>query len=54
MMDIKEGTCCDEYWVLYISDELLNSTPETNIVLYVNYLKFKLKKQKNIKKGVDI
>ena len=33
---IKEGIC-DEHWVLYISDELLNSTPETNIKLYVNY-----------------
>ena len=28
---IKEGTCCDEHWVLYISDESLNSTTETNI-----------------------
>ena len=36
VMDIKEGICCDEYWVLYVSDELLNSTPETNIALYVN------------------
>jgi len=35
-MDIKEGTCCDESWVLHVSDESLNSTPETNITLYVN------------------
>ena len=35
-MDIKEGTGCDEHWVLYVSDESLNSTPEMNIVLYVN------------------
>ena len=35
MMGIKEDTC-DEHWVLYTSDELLNSTPETNIILYVN------------------
>ena len=41
----QEGTCDDEQWVMYVSDESLNSTPETNIVLYVNYLKFKLKKQ---------
>ena len=34
-MDIKEGTCA-EHWVLYISDESLNSTPEANIVLSVN------------------
>ena len=32
---IKEGTC-DEHWVLYISDEPLNSTPETNITLHIN------------------
>ena len=32
---IKEGTY-NEHWVLYISDESLNSTPETNITLYVN------------------
>ena len=29
------GTC-DEPWVLYGSDESLNSTPGTNIVLYSN------------------
>lgn len=29
-------TCYDEYWVFYVSDEPLNPTPETNIVLYVN------------------
>ena len=35
-MDIKEGTgCCDKCWLLYISDELLNSAPETNITLYI-------------------
>ena len=33
-MGIKEGTC-DEHWVLYISDESLNSTPKTNITLYI-------------------
>ena len=33
--DIKKGIC-GEHWVLYISDESLNSTPETNIRLYVN------------------
>ena len=35
VMGIKKGTC-DEHWVLYVSDESLNSTTETNIVLYVN------------------
>ena len=35
VMGIKECTCV-EHWVLYVSDESLNSTPETNIALYVN------------------
>ena len=35
IMGIKEGTW-DEHGVLYVSDESLNSTPETNITLYVN------------------
>ena len=35
VMGVKEGTC-DEHWLLYVSDELLNSTPETNITIYVN------------------
>ena len=34
-MGIKEGTC-DEHWVLYVSDELLNPNPETNTTLCVN------------------
>jgi len=42
-MGIKEGTCY-EHWVLYVKDESLNSTPETNIELYVNKLEFKGKK----------
>ena len=40
-MGIKEGICFDEHWVLYVNDESLDSTPETNITLYVNYLEFK-------------
>ena len=36
VVEIKEGTCCDEHWVLYTSDQSLNSTPETSITLYVN------------------
>ena len=31
-----EGGHCDEQWVLHVSDESLNSTPETNSALYVN------------------
>ena len=37
-MYTKEGTCWDEHCVLYVSDESLGSTPETNITMYVNYL----------------
>ena len=29
-MGIKEDTC-EEHWVLYVSDESLGSTPETNL-----------------------
>ena len=36
MIGIKENTCWDEHGVLYVNDESLNSTPETNIALYVN------------------
>ena len=35
VMGIKEGTC-DEHWVLYATDESLNSSPEPNGTLYVN------------------
>ena len=35
VMGTKEGTC-DEHWVLYVSDESLNSIPETSIAVYVN------------------
>ena len=44
-MGTKEGTC-DEHWMLCVSDESLNSTPETNIALYVNQLKSKFKKRR--------
>ena len=36
VIGIKEGTCWVENWVLYVSDESLNSIPETIITLYVN------------------
>ena len=35
VMGIKGGTC-DEHWVLYLSDESLNSIPEIVITLSVN------------------
>ena len=37
-MGTQEGACWDEHWVLCVSDESLNSTPETNMTLYVNSL----------------
>ena len=47
-MGIKEGICCDEYQILYESDESRNSTPETNITLFVNQnLNKKLKQKVN-------
>ena len=33
---IKVGTLCDEHWVVYTSDELLNTKSETTDVLYVD------------------
>ena len=36
MSDGYEGGHCDEHWVLCVSDESLNSTPETISALYVN------------------
>ena len=46
-MDIKEGPGYDEHWALYLSDESLNSTSETNITLYVTW-----NSHKNTKKRV--
>ena len=34
VMGIKEAR--DQHWVLYTTDESLNSTPETNNTVYVN------------------
>ena len=33
--DIKDGACCAKHWVLYATEELRNSIPETNDALYV-------------------
>ena len=35
-MGTKEDPCYDEQRALYVSDESLNSTPETNTTLYIN------------------
>ena len=34
VMGIKEGTCCDVHWVLYITNESRDATSKTNDVLY--------------------
>ena len=33
---IKEDTCRDEHWMLYIGDESLESTPEIIVALCAN------------------
>ena len=35
LMGIKECKCWDEHWVLYTTNESLNTTSKTNDVLYV-------------------
>ena len=42
VLGTKEGTC-DEHWMLYVTDQSPNSTSETSIAPYGNYLKFILK-----------
>ena len=46
MMGIKESILCAEHWVLYVSDESLNSTPENNIALLLTRIFFKIEKEK--------
>ena len=36
VMGIKEGTCWDEHWVLYVSDESLNAPPEMSHYMLIN------------------
>ena len=43
VMGIKEGTC-DEHWELYVNDESMNSTPETDHCMFTNKNFFKVKK----------
>ena len=45
---VKEGTCLDEYWVMYGTEtaESLHCTPETNIILYANCIRIKTKEKK--------
>jgi len=54
VMGIKECTCHDEHLVMYRIVESLYRTPETNITLYVNYSRIKIKtKQNKNKKEVN-
>ena len=34
VMGTEEGICWDEHWVLYVSDESWESTPEAKSTLY--------------------
>ena len=45
---IKKDSCWDEPWVLHTSDESLNCIPEVTITLYVNQLRFKLRRNKQL------
>ena len=38
VMGIEEGTCWDENWVLYASDEPQESTPKPKSTLYTVYV----------------
>ena len=52
VMGIEEGTCWDEHWVLYVSEESRESTPKTKstvYTLYVSQFDSKLFKQNNRK-----
>ena len=45
VMGIEEGIYRDEHWVLYVSDESQDSTPEAKTTLYVSKLDNKKKKE---------
>ena len=38
VMVIEEGPCWDEHWVLYVSDESRESTPEAKSTLHTLYV----------------
>ena len=40
VMGIKKGTCWDERWVSYVSDESLGSTPESILHCMLTNLEF--------------
>lgn len=43
LMGIKEATCHDDHWVIYGMVESLYCTHGTNITLYVNCIKNKIR-----------
>ena len=53
-MGIKKTTCCDKYRVWYGTVESLNCTPETNIILCVNWNLNKNLKKKVVKSRVNV
>ena len=38
VMGIEDGACWDKHWVLYVSDESWESTPQTKSTLYMLYV----------------
>ena len=38
VMGIEKGTCWDEHWVLYVSNESWESTPEAKSTVYTLYV----------------
>ena len=50
MVGIRWGTCWDEHWMLYVSDESLSSIPE--ILFHYMLIKLALSKIKKKKLGV--
>ena len=50
-MALKEGISCDERWVLHVSDESLNSIPET--ILHCMLTNQNLNKNLKMKKKMN-
>jgi len=44
-MGMKEGTWYDEHWVLYATDESVDTTSETNTICWLIEFKQKKKQQ---------
>ena len=53
LMDIKEGPCCHEHWVLYATDESLNSTPKLTRHYMLANLTLNKTKKKSCQPKID-